>query len=295
MKCEKVVIIGAGPAGIACAIQLKRSGIEPFLIERDEVGGLLLQAHLVENYPGFPSGISGEKLVERFVAQLERFAIHAHQANVMNISRCGEGYAIRTESGEMRGEIAVVAAGTVPRHFVPAHIRLNGTVHYDIRRLRLLRAQRIAIIGGGDAAFDYALALSKMNRVEIFFRKNEPSCLPLLHERAMKKDSIQLHGNCTIDDIKKAEGGVVLCHQERETGDVFDHILCATGRVANTDMLSSELVAALEQERFPPHLYFIGDIWRGSRRQAAIAIGDGVRTAMEIAEREKHEGVSENQ
>ena len=70
-----VVVVGAGPAGISASIQLKRSGIEPLLLEKDETGGLLLNANLVENYPGFPDGVSGEILAEIFSKHLKKVGV----------------------------------------------------------------------------------------------------------------------------------------------------------------------------------------------------------------------------
>src|SRR4030067_823709 len=75
MEAEQVIIIGAGPAGLATAIQLKRYGVTPLLFERAQAGGLLWNANLVENYPGFPSGISGPDLVGLFVRQAQHLSI----------------------------------------------------------------------------------------------------------------------------------------------------------------------------------------------------------------------------
>jgi thioredoxin reductase (NADPH) len=75
-----VAVVGAGPAGISAAIYLKRAGFEPLVIERDEVGGLLLNANLVENYPGFSPGISGENLVKQFTEQFESLGIEIKKA-----------------------------------------------------------------------------------------------------------------------------------------------------------------------------------------------------------------------
>ena len=85
MNVEHVTIIGAGPAGIATALQLKRYGITPIILEKNTIGGLLRNAHLVENYPGFPKGISGVNLVRLFRKHLERAAITIFPEEVINL------------------------------------------------------------------------------------------------------------------------------------------------------------------------------------------------------------------
>src|SRR4030043_1234586 len=85
MKVEDVIIIGAGPAGIATAIQLKRYGVHPLLFERGQVGGLLRNANLVENYPGFPRGISGTMLVKLFVSHAQNLNISIAYEEVIDL------------------------------------------------------------------------------------------------------------------------------------------------------------------------------------------------------------------
>ena len=82
MKIESVAIIGAGPAGLSTALQLKRQGIKAVLFERDKVGGLLRNANLVENYPGFPGGLSGPKLVSLFEQQAWEAGVSITSAEV---------------------------------------------------------------------------------------------------------------------------------------------------------------------------------------------------------------------
>jgi thioredoxin reductase len=286
MQWKKAVIIGAGPAGIACAIQLKRSGIEPYLIERDEVGGLLLQANLVENYPGFPSGISGEELVRQFTLQLKRFKITPHKGDVERIEQCGEEYLIRTGNEELSSSIVIVATGTRAKMLDTGGTRMNGALHFDIRPLRALQDKDIAVIGGGDAAFDYALALSAKNRVSIFFRRAQPSCLRLLYDRARHDPSIRCNANCDVQGIQRhGEKHFVVCGKPGGAPLDFDRILCAIGRIPDTGLLSSRLLQAFEHASSLPNLHYIGDVRRGNMRQVGIAVGDGLHAAMLIREK----------
>jgi thioredoxin reductase len=111
-KTYTVVVVGAGPAGIAAAIYLKRAGIDPLVFERDEVGGLLRNAHSVENYPGFPDGVSGQELVELLKRQLVRWRIDVRMEEVHKISREGDVFIVVSESGEVFAKSVIVATGT---------------------------------------------------------------------------------------------------------------------------------------------------------------------------------------
>ncbi|MBU1708243.1 FAD-dependent oxidoreductase, partial [bacterium] len=111
---KNVVVIGAGPAGIATAIQLRRHGIEPVLFEQNSVGGLLRNANLVENYPGFPEGIAGPALVALFQQQLENAGVVVHNEKVLELEFREEAFFINTEHRTAQFPIAVIASGTIP-------------------------------------------------------------------------------------------------------------------------------------------------------------------------------------
>jgi thioredoxin reductase len=283
MLRKRVVIVGAGPAGIACSIQLKRFGIDPFLVERDEPGGLLRQAHLVENYPGFPSGIPGGTLVQQFLHHLGACEIPVHTMDVTALKLHGDHFSLSTDREEIDAEVVVVAAGTEPKPLGTSYADMNGSVLYDVRTLRSLHNRRIAIIGGGDTAFDYAIALSAMNEVSIFFRRPKPSCLPILRERTEESSSVHLCANCNVKHIlKKGVKYVIDCNRSEQDGGTFDHVLCAIGRIPSIQFLSGALRTAFEQGEDLPNLYFIGDVHNGKNRQTAIAVGDGIQAAMQI-------------
>jgi len=111
----KIVIIGAGPAGISAAIQLKRSDIMPLILEKKRVGGLLREANLVENYPGFPGGILGKKLANLFDQQLKKEGIEVHIEKVINLDFENGLFLITTEKRSFSASIVIIATGTQPR------------------------------------------------------------------------------------------------------------------------------------------------------------------------------------
>ena len=117
MKKQQVIIIGAGPAGLTAALQLKRFGIPALLFEGERIGGLLHNANLVENYPGFPRGVSGPKLVNLLNKQIETIGVDIHYEKVKKFEYDGKSFVVSTDQNEYRAEIAVIASGTKARQF----------------------------------------------------------------------------------------------------------------------------------------------------------------------------------
>ena len=282
MQTEDVTIIGAGPAGIAAAIQLKRYGLAPILLEKDHIGGLLVNANLVENYPGFPQGISGVELVRLFQSQLELTGVTVSFEEVLHLDY-DESFIISTSQRELRSRIVIIASGTKPKQaeFPP---EAAERIFYEVIPIANVEHKKIAIIGAGDAAFDYALNLSRMNDVTILNRKEERKCLPLLWERMQKSPRITYLENSTLQTIK-GSGEVLNISYKNPQGDwelKTDYVIFAIGRTAQLDYLSEQLKEQASDLEKRGLLYFVGDVKNDICRQTSIAVGDGVRVAMRI-------------
>ena len=287
----RVVIVGAGPAGLAAALQLKRSGIEPLLLERERVGGLLLNANLVENYPGFPQGISGEELARLFAKQLKNVGVKVHFEEVLRLDHGDNAFLLETNKRRMAAEIAVLASGTKPKEFTDCAIpeEAKERIFYEVYPLRKTIGRRIAIVGAGDAAFDYALNLARENDVHILNRSPRARCLPLLWERAMAAPRIDYHENTVVTEIVGSKGGLLLklATAGKRWALEADHAIFAIGRVPRLDYLSEGLRGRIAQLQEKGLLYLVGDLRRGRYRQTAIAVGDGLEAAMRIYRRLK--------
>jgi thioredoxin reductase len=288
---EQVVIIGAGPAGLAAAIQLKRYGIEALVLEKDAVGGLLRNANLVENYPGFPGGINGGNLVHLFSEQAHSIGIRIAFENVQVLDYADEKFHVETEKNTYSSIRVVVASGTKPRRFLRFEIpsQLSDHVFYEIYSLMNISGKRIAIVGAGDAAFDYALNLANANEIVILNRGATVRCLPLLWERACEKTSIQYQKGAAIQEVLPADSGKILIKygaSDSETSISVDYLIGAIGREPRLDFLSDRILENLSKLGDRGLLYFVGDVKNDIYRQTSIAVGDGVLAAMKIYRRE---------
>ncbi|OGD76830.1 MAG: hypothetical protein A2Y64_02315 [Candidatus Coatesbacteria bacterium RBG_13_66_14] len=285
MRTVRAAVVGCGPAGIAAAIQLARHGVEFFLFERGRPGGLLWNAHRVENYPGFPGGIPGPNLVGLFLRQLEEGGIVPIAEEVSGLERRPGGFILRTTVGEYEAARVVLATGTRPKPWdgpaVPPECA--DRVHTEVHPLRGLAGRKVVIIGAGDAAFDYALGLAGSNDVTILNRGTRTRCLPLLERRASREPRIRYRAQTSPVKLGFADGRLLVqCTAGGATVDLeADHLLLAVGREPDLGLLAADLLDG--DGRPVAGLFVIGDAAGGRCRQAAIAVGDGVRAAMTIA------------
>lgn len=286
MSGNDVVIIGAGPAGLATAIQLKRYGIEPTLLERKDIGGLLRNANLVENYPGFPQGISGPKLIDLFKEQLKSSMVRVYFEEVLEVDYTNSGFLVTTNQRAITSRIAVIASGTKARRLSNLNISKDfaDRVLYEIYPLTQVENEKIAVVGSGDIAFDYALNISQKNEVMILNRGEKVKCLPLLWARAAASEKISYKENTQVRKIEYYDERLTLtCHNAKSEWQIHvSYLVVAIGREPHLEFLSENIIKNLEELQKAKVLYMVGDVKNDMYRQTAIAIGYGVKSAMEI-------------
>ncbi|MFH1050977.1 MAG: NAD(P)/FAD-dependent oxidoreductase [bacterium] len=283
---RQVIIIGAGPAGIACAVQLKRQGIEPMIIEKNEIGGLILNANKIENYTGFPNGISGIQIAKLLKKHLEHWTIEIVYDNVVGVNFGKDGlYEIDCEYGLYNSEFLVIATGTKPKEvdfYIPENCM--DKIFYEVYPLLNTKNKQITIVGSGDAAFDYALSLANNNQVRILNRTDKIKALNLLVEESRKIINIQYYQNAIITEINEIGDKLQVTgsRNKKRYKDESDYLIFAIGREPNLDILSSLIQSRKNLLLKSKKLFLIGDVKNEKYRQLSIAVGNGVKAAMEI-------------
>jgi len=267
------IIVGAGPAGIVAAVQLKRSGWDVLLLERDRVGGVLLNARLVSNYLAFPGGISGARLAETFQAQLKEHDAKIVHAEVQRIAGCDPIHVV-TERGVYSSRAVIIATGTKPKKAgIDGEDVLAGTkVFYHVAYLPQIHAgAKVIVIGGGDIGFDYALRLADSGLMPIILTRGEVRCIPVLQKEILHRNIL-----CLPQEVPRRfrmQGGKAVVECDNHFYEA-DYILIAAGREPNLPPCD-------------PHtrgVFVAGDAHGGVYRQVHIAAGDALRTAMEVNE-----------
>jgi thioredoxin reductase len=280
LKDSNIAIVGAGPAGASAAIQLARYGFSVTVFEAYNIGGLAMNANLIENYLGFPNGISGLKFCELLNRQITNHSIEIVNSKVNKIRYIDEEFSLNFDGKERRFDKLILAVGTKP--VIPSFINANSEkVFYSVISLLNERNRKIGIYGAGDAAFDYALNLSENNEIIIFNRSDRIKSLDLLCRRAELIDKIKYEANSEIVSICETDEKLRLGFVDNRTEEV-DYLLIAVGREANRELIDSEFIKEMDLLIDRKKLFLIGDLMNGKYRQISISAADGLKAAMTI-------------
>jgi thioredoxin reductase len=230
--------------------------------------------------------------VRLFAEQIKGIGIAVTYAEVSKLSLEAETFAIKTNDGKKYlSKTVIIASGTQPRTFKDFAIPnlLRNRIYYEVYPLLTMRGKTIAIIGAGDAAFDYALNLARNNRVLILNRDSNVNCLPLLQQRADQNPHIHYQAGISISRVTEApEGNLrLICNTSQQIMEIeADYLVGALGRKPQLDFLGEEISGKIQQLEKQGNLFLIGDVKNGLYRQTAIAVGDAIKVAMQIYQQE---------
>lgn len=201
-----LVIVGAGPAGLTAYLYARRALLKTLLVEKGPVGGQVLYTDLIENYPGFPEGISGYDLIDLMKKQVEKLGLNLMQAEAIRIEDHGPTKTVTLSTGEsIITKAIILALGAKPRKLgVPGEKELigKGVSYCAICDGPFFRGEEIAVVGGGDTALQEALYLTKFaKKIYLIHRRETFRASPILQERVKSHPQIELKLNRVVKAI----------------------------------------------------------------------------------------------
>lgn len=295
-----LVIIGAGPAGLTAGLYASRAGLDAVLLERLSPGGQVVLTDKVENYPGFPGGISGFELVDRMRRQAEEFglAIETREALALDLETAVK--TLKTDEDQMEAKALILACGAVPRKLGIEGEELltgKGVSYCATCDGPFYRDSEVAVIGGGDSAVEEALFLTRFaSKVYLVHRRGELRAVKLLQDRAMANEKMEIVWH-TVPSRILGEGkveGIELANVK--TGRTWrldvEGVFFFVGYTPNTKLVEGILqlddqgfvVTNSEMETSVPGVFAAGDIRSKQLRQISTAVGEGA-TACFAAQR----------
>ncbi len=303
----KLVIVGSGPAGYTAAIYSARAELEPVVIAGMAFGGQLMLTTDVENYPGFPEGITGPEMMELFQKQAERFGSRVYLEDATEVDLSQRPFRIATESRSFLADALIVATGASARWLgLESEERLQnrGVSACATCDGALFRDVEIAVVGGGDTAMEEALFLTRFgSKVHVIHRRDELRASRIMAERALRHQKIELVWDSVVEEVlgDDAVNGVRL--RNLKTGSTTElavgALFIAIGHTPNSELfrpwLKSDdtgylLVESGSTRTNVEGVFACGDVMDPSYRQAVTAAGTGCMASLDaerwLAERE---------
>jgi thioredoxin reductase (NADPH) len=296
---EKLTILGAGPAGLTAAIYTARAGLEPLVIEGLQPGGQLTTTTVIENWPGYPDGIDGPKLMADMRSQAERFNVRFLGGEVAHVDFSKQPFTITAGGEQIQTLCAIIATGASPRLLgLEAEKKLMGRGVSVCATCDgfFFRKKNILVIGGGDTALEEALYLSGLAAsVTVVHRRDELRASLAMQKRVKEVPNIAFLWNSVLEDIQDTAKNTVTGAVIRNllTGESRPHpcdgIFLAMGHVPNTAFLGGQI--ELDAQGFIslksgavtniPGVFAAGDVADPVYKQAVTAAGMGCMAALD--------------
>ena len=290
-----LIIAGGGPAGLTAGLYAARSMLKTLLLEKMTPGGQAATTFLIENYPGFPEGISGPDLAQAMENQAKKFGLAVTYGEVKKMSFREPLWEVETEDKKLLAKAVVVASGVEPRKLgVPGEetLRGRGVSYCATCDGPFFKDQEIGVVGGGDSAVEEALYLTRFAaKVYLIHRRNALRAEKIIQERAFQNPKIEILWDTVVAKVLGDSGveGLELQNVKTKTlrtlkvGGVFFYV----GWLSNTEFLKG--IVDLDEQGYvvtdehmatsAPGLFAAGDVRKKLLRQIATAVGDGATAA----------------
>ncbi len=296
MSGYQLVIIGSGPAGLTAGIYAKRAGLKAAVIEKSFVGGQVTTTYIVENYPGFPGGVSGPELMEKMRQQVEELGLSIITDEVPEITPIEGGFELKLAQESLSAGSVIIASGAAPATLgVPGEDRLRGRgVSYCATcDGAFFKDRRLIVIGGGDSAIEEAVFLTRFaSQVSIVHRRDALRAEKFIQQRAFDNPKIDFIWDTVVQEIEgdRLVEKVVLKNVKTNqlSAKEIDGVFIYVGIKPNTgfirDLVKLDewgfIVTDEQMQTSREGIFAAGDVRSKIVRQISTAVGDGAIAAV---------------
>jgi len=293
-----LIIIGGGPAGLTAGLYTARARLKVVLLEMLAPGGQVLTTDWVENYPGFPDGVSGFELMDKMKTQAEKFGLTIKNEEVTRLDLSGENKVVTTNKGTIETKAVLLTCGATWKKLGidgEALLAGKGVSYCATCDGPFYTDQKVAVIGGGDTAVEEALFLTRFaSHIYVVHRRDQLRAIKLLQERAMAAEKIEflwdtvplkIIGNDGVEgiELKNVKTGEIV---QRDVQGVFIFI----GTQPNTDIVKGQvdldengfIITNHHMETSLAGVFAAGDVRAKLFRQIATAVGEGAAASYSI-------------
>ncbi|HSM25505.1 MAG TPA: thioredoxin-disulfide reductase [Anaerolineaceae bacterium] len=294
---EKMIIIGAGPAGLSAALYAARAELSPLVITGMSLGGQASLTHTIENYPGFPDGIGGPELGELFQKQAEKFGARFEFDNVTSVDFSHQPYVVKTYGKEYKSETVIISTGASPVYLgVPGEKELTGRgVSYcGTCDGWFFKERDIVVVGGGDSALEEGIFLTRFaNSVTIIHRRDQLRAGKILQTRAFNNPKIKFIWDTVVEKINGQNAVESVTIKNVKTGEEKEFptegIFVFVGHTPNTDFFKNQLdmdengylQVDSKMQTLKPGIYAAGEVMDPNYKQVITSAGWGALAAIQ--------------
>jgi thioredoxin reductase (NADPH) len=297
-ETKKLIVIGGGPAGYTAALYSARANLEPLVLEGFQWGGQLMITSEVENYPGYPEGVLGPKMMQDFREQADRFGAELVTDDVTKVDFSEQPFRVWVGDTEHRAEAVIVATGATARQLgLESEVRMQGAgvTYCATCDGAFYREKRVVVVGGGDSAMEEAIFLTRFaSSVTVVHRRESFRASPIMVDRAKANDKIEFVLDSVVEEVLGGDKVTAVRVRNTKTGEEreleAEGVFVAIGHDPATELFRGQL--DLDDEGYIltegkstrtniPGVFAAGDCVDHVYRQAITAAGMGCQAALD--------------